>query len=331
MGKMFKVVKIKKDFISNESGQVIVIFALLMVALMGMMSLVIDEGSVYEVRRHLQTVADSAALAGAHELPESPDNAVQKAIEYAAINGVTITADNVEIESTLAANDTIVVTAIDPDAPLYFAKVLGIESASVGASAKAIIAAPEELGGVVPFGVPEEDWVPGEEYILKAGAPGHGGHGNFNALALDWRGANEYRENVKEGASTLYKVGDIVETEPGNMAGPTKQGVNARVSNYENYTFDSFGNLTYALPAPPGGYGLLNSDSQFVMVPIIPELKDAFGRYEVEITGFAPFIITSVTGNVEVHGTFLDKALIVTEGSITSVDSGIIRVIRLID
>ena len=96
---MFKVVKIKKNFISNESGQVIVIFALLIVALMGMMALVIDEGSVYEVRRHLQTVADSAALAGAHELPESPDNAVQKAIEYAAINGVTITADNVEIES----------------------------------------------------------------------------------------------------------------------------------------------------------------------------------------------------------------------------------------
>ena len=327
---MFKVVKIKKNFISNESGQVIVIFALLIVALMGMMALVIDEGSVYEVRRHLQTVADSAALAGAHELPESPDNAVQKAIEYAAINGVTITADNVEIESTLAANDTIVVTAIDPDAPLYFAKVLGIESASVGARAKAIIAAPEELGGIVPFGVPEEDWIPGEPYILKAGPPG--GDGNFNALALDWStGANEYVENIKEGASTIYKVGDIVETEPGNMAGPTKQGVNARVSNYENYTFDSFDSLTYALPAPPGGYGLLNSESQFVMVPIIPELKDAFGRYEVEITGFAPFIITSVTGNVEVHGTFLDKALIVTEGSITSVDSGIIRVIRLIE
>jgi len=322
--------KIKKDFIGNESGQVIVIFALLIVALMGMMALVIDEGSVYEVRRHLQTVADSAALAGAHELPESPDNAVQKAIEYAAINGVTITADNVEIESTLAANDTIVVTAIDPDAPLYFVKVLGIESASVGASAKAIIAAPEDLGGIVPFGVPEEDWIPGEPYILKAGPPG--GDGNFNALALDWStGSNEYRENVKEGASTLYKVGDIIETEPGNMAGPTKQGVNARVSNYENYIFDSFGNLTYALPSPPGGYGLLNSDSQFVMVPIIPELKDAFGRYEVEITGFAPFIITSVTGNVEVHGTFLDKALIVTEGSIIAVDSGVIRVIRLIE
>jgi hypothetical protein len=329
MSKMVKLFKIKKFFISNESGQVIVIFALLIVALVGMMALVIDEGSVYEVRRHLQTVADSAALAGAHELPESPDNAVQKAIEYAAINGVTITASNVEIESTLAANDTIVVTAIDPDAPLYFAKVLGIESASVGARAKAIIAAPEELGGVVPFGVPEEDWVPGEEYILKAGPPG--GDGNFNALALDWTGANEYRENIKEGASTLYKVGDIVETEPGNMAGPTKQGVNARVSNYENYTFDGFDNLTYELPAPPGGYGLLNSDSQFVMIPIIPELKDAFGRYEVEITGFAPFIITSVTGNLEVHGTFLDKALIVTEGSIAPVDSGIIRVIRLID
>jgi len=325
---MFKVVKIKKDFINNESGQVIVIFALLIVALMGMMALVIDEGSVYEVRRHLQTVADSAALAGVHELPESPDNAVQKAIEYAAINGVTITAGNVEIESTLAANDTIIVTAIDPDAPLYFAGVLGTESASVGAKSKAIIAAPEELGGVVPFGVPEEDWTPGEEYILKAGPPS--GDGNFNALALDWStGANEYRENIKEGASTPYKIGDIVETEPGNMAGPTKQGVNARVSNYENYTFDSFDSLTEELPE--GGYRLLVPDSQFVMVPIIPELKDAFGRYEVEITGFAPFIITSVTGNVEVHGTFLDSALIVTEGSVIPVDSGIIRVIRLID
>ncbi|MBL7060640.1 MAG: Tad domain-containing protein [Actinobacteria bacterium] len=327
--------KIKKDFISNESGQVIVIFAILMVSLIGMMALVIDVGSVYEVRRHLQTVADSAALAGAHELPESPANAVQKAIEYAAINGITITADNVEIESTLATDDTIVVTVIDPDAPLYFAKVLGIESASVGARAKAIIAVPKELGGLVPFGFPEEDWVPGEEYILKTGAPAHGGHGNFNALALDEStGGNEYRDKIVEGASTLYEIGDIVETEPGNMAGPTKQGVNERVYNCDNTFWDDFDYLTNPFPSPPEepeGYELAKSDSQYIIIPIIPELKDAFGRYEVEIIGFAPFIITSLQGNVEVYGYFLDKALMVNSGPINPVDSGIIRVIRLIE
>ncbi|GAI08001.1 unnamed protein product, partial [marine sediment metagenome] len=136
---MFKrrIIKIKR--FKSEDGVVTIIVALSVVALMMVTALTIDVGSLYEERRHLQTVADSAALAGVQQLPEDVDGAIEKAIEYASKCGVNINSDDVEVSFTLAENDTITVNAINPNAPLYFARVIGMSETQVVASATAIV------------------------------------------------------------------------------------------------------------------------------------------------------------------------------------------------
>jgi hypothetical protein len=339
-----------KKILGNEKGAVAIIIAVGLVALMLAVAMTIDVGSLFEERRLLQTVADSAALAGAQELPENPDEAIQKAIDYANNNyGENVDSIDVEISSTLATNDTITVTILNPDAPLYFARVTGKDSTPVGASAKAIIASPEVVSDIVPWGIPQEDISTTGDSVLKwgSGPDGHSYSGNFQALGIDKPGGNEYRENIEEGAETDLKCrtydasgnmfpGDMVDTETGNLVGPTIQGAESRIYDYPNNLLDGFDDLvgSYA-----GGNCLLVPDSQFIIVPVIESLVDAEGHSEVEILNFACFIITGIEdmhgdaefGNgVAIVGRFLDMALVNTNGSIIAVGSNSLRVIRLI-
>jgi len=52
----------------NEDGQVLVLYALMIMALVGLAGLVIDLGIIFVERQELQTIADGAALAGAMNL-----------------------------------------------------------------------------------------------------------------------------------------------------------------------------------------------------------------------------------------------------------------------
>ena len=70
----------------DDSGQAFVFIAAILTALVGMAALVIDVGSWYQADRRLQTAADAAALAGAHELPESQSDARSVAEQYAQLN-----------------------------------------------------------------------------------------------------------------------------------------------------------------------------------------------------------------------------------------------------
>jgi hypothetical protein len=72
--------------VSEESGQFLILFALMLVVVMLFVVLTIDVGMLYVERRNGQNVIDSAALAGAQELPDM-DAARAKAREYAILNG----------------------------------------------------------------------------------------------------------------------------------------------------------------------------------------------------------------------------------------------------
>jgi len=340
----------KIERFKSENGVVAVIVALSIVAIMMVTALTIDVGSLYEERRYLQTVADSAALAGVQELPENVDGAIEKAIEYASECGFNIDYSDVEVSSTLAENDTITVNAINPNAPLYFARVIGLSETQVVASATAIVASPEEHVGVVPWGVPQDIWEPGEEVVLKYGSGQKGQKdqelppGNFQPLTIDSPGGQEYKYNIIDGAETPLFIGDMVETLTGNKVGETTKGVNERVYEQHNTLLDEFLALAeeYIDPVYGLGYKLIVPDSQFIIVPIIPKLEDLEGLHghsEVEILAFSPFIITGINDmhdpvyghGISITGTFLSQALVITEGGIIPVQSGGIRVVRLID
>jgi len=319
--------------LKETKGQVAVITAILIVVLVGMAAYAIDVGSLYQEKRHLQTVADAAALAGAQELPERTDLAVQVAIDYAASHGVEITADDISITDTYTSNDTIIVTPVNPDKDTYFAGVLGFSSVEVAAQATALVGQPVGLSDLVPWGARIEegmdwkDWLQGgEEMILKFGSKDPN-EGNFYALDLDGHhggGSSEYTDRIVNGYQGYLEVGDIILTETGNMA-TTVSATNERVGD----TWYSFEDLvTYE----GGVVKLARNTGQFVMIPVIYELENPSGQEYVEILGFAPFILTEISGKsgqAEIVGKLLDQALIVTEGSVTAVEEKGFRVIRL--
>ncbi|MHB1417296.1 MAG: pilus assembly protein TadG-related protein [Chloroflexota bacterium] len=58
----------RRDLIAAERGQALVIFALAVTVLLGAVALAVDAGQSYATKRHLQNVADQAALVGGQSL-----------------------------------------------------------------------------------------------------------------------------------------------------------------------------------------------------------------------------------------------------------------------
>jgi hypothetical protein len=137
----------------SESGQVIVFFAFILMAMVGMAALVIDVGSWYRADRHLQTAADAAALAGAQELPTKPSTAVTVAMDFGTVrNGSGLAA--LSVNPTIPRSDTIHVSAT-AKAPGIFARAISAayNEVIVKAEAEAQVFAPLSLKNVAPIAV----------------------------------------------------------------------------------------------------------------------------------------------------------------------------------
>ena len=340
-----------KRNVLNERGQVAVIAALLIVSLVGMAALVIDVGSIYEERRSTQTVADAAALAGAQDLPEDPEQAIQTAIIYADLNGVSISEDNIQISDSEygVQNDTITVTPTDVDAPLFFAKVLNVNSATVNATATAIAGGPKSMTGLMPWTIPvapyggEENIISGVTYALKLGAgpleepeeeipiPPDQIGGQYQGMAFDGPGAAEYKENIINGCEQEIVVGQWYPTQTGDVSGPTKQGTNTRISGDSHFFYDG-----EIIGVDEDGKFFVKDGScpRVVYIPLISEMVSP--SQDVQIIKFAIFFIEELRWNDPVYGNgptvlgrFVDYSIAVTSGDIIGYTGGI-KVIRLV-
>ncbi len=265
----------KKRFnvlVTDEKGGVIIIVAAAMVFLFGLTAMVTDVGSIAYARRRMVTAADAAALAGAQELVSNPALAGTKALEYASKNG----ADPEKVTVTVSGNNCEITVSAGQVVDFSFAKVLGFQSTSVSARAKAAIKPARAATGIVPFIVPMpppgEDYSYGEEVLLKVAKWQNGaiGSGNFGAIALGGKGANNYRNNIKYGYQGVVSIGDYVETEPGNMSGPTNDGIKYR----------------------------LDHNGSIVIIPLYDSsATDISGRDMIQVAAFACFEITGVEGS----------------------------------
>ena len=280
----------------NEKGSVIIIVACAMVLMLGIAALVIDVGVLYYNKVALSNAADAAALAGVQELPKDHGKAVETAEAYAVSNGV----ETSRVAAEVLTDGRSIQVATSRVVPLGFAKILGFSSTKVTANAKASVGSTRGLWGAAPFGVVEDSFVFGNVYTMKY-SPSNSeetGPGNFGALALGVRGADNYVNNIMYGYQGRLEVGDeiptILETEPGNMAGPTRTGVNFRIaecSHEPKCTYDRF----------------VKGCPRVILVPIIDSL-DVTGRNGVILTGFAAFLVEAVggVGNVcQVTGRFI--------------------------
>ncbi len=302
---------IVRDIFSGRKGSVLIIVAVALVALLGIAALVVDAGLLYYTKVFLSNAADAAALAGVQELWKDQDVAVAIAKTYAESNGVD---EGGVIAEILPDGRTIKVTT-SKTVSLVFARVLGFSSTDVKASAKARVGTAKSAKNVVPFGVVWGDFEFGEKKTLKVSAGDASVvRGNFGALALGGKeeeGGDAFRDNIKKGYEGILKVGDevptLIWTKPGNMSGPTCDGVNYRLSQC---THDPPCTIEHFVRGCP----------RIVIVPVVRTFEHVHGRGEVELLGFAAFILEGVAGSgneAYVTGWFIEWA---TEGDLGNKD-----------
>jgi Flp pilus assembly protein TadG len=138
----------------NERGQILVVFVLAMVAIIGMVGLAIDGGSAYAQRRDQQTATDLAALAAANDylLTNNASQASTRALTIAALNNFTdgsgSTAVDVDIETD---NGIGVAVTIQSSHRNSFLGAIGMATWNITTSATTVAGFPDTAGGAGPF------------------------------------------------------------------------------------------------------------------------------------------------------------------------------------
>jgi len=138
-----------------DRGQTMGVVAVAITALIAMTGFVTDVGAWFRADRHLQSVADAAALAGAQELPEDPGKATGKATLYIVKNSGPST-KTITFSTATLTNDTITVK-LSEQAPGFFSRVFSIDSVTVGAQASARVAKAGSVRWVAPIVVNQKN------------------------------------------------------------------------------------------------------------------------------------------------------------------------------
>ena len=248
----------------REHGQIVVLAALLMTAMLGFTAVAVDVGFYMRNLRDGQNDIDAAVLAGAQELLDDPTNtaaAVDRAEEWAIRNGVDVEEDLECCTFSDRNNDGEIDTIsgrIERSSDTLFARVLGLESLPVERESTARVVHAQGAT-VCPWGLvgDESDTdpsdgsylgvVPGEVYALKV-TTGLQTEGNFRVIDLGQSGADGYQALIEAGCTAegvrVWSEGDqiLTDTKPGNMGNPTRKALN----NYYEYelsdgTSDSLG------------------------------------------------------------------------------------------
>lgn len=135
----------------DERGVALILVALGLTAFLGVAALALDMGMLYTARTESQRVADGAALAGASQFIENPNDPAleslvrEEAKAYAAMNhvrGAPVTLEDTDIEVWLA-DDSVKVTVrhieghANGSIATYFARVLGFDIGEVITNATA--------------------------------------------------------------------------------------------------------------------------------------------------------------------------------------------------
>lgn len=277
-----------KRVFSDEGGNIAIIVALSMVAMLGTVAMVTDVGSTYMAKDKLINALDAGALAGAENLFQGQAAVTQAAQTYVANNGesvdqvvVNLTADTVDLYRTIQI-------------PFYFAKVLGFTGITYQAHVQAAAGTLVSGTGFVPIGVQEQTFQFGQEYTLSDGA-GEGEDGNYGFLALGGNGACVFEQNLMYGYSGTLTVGEQVETEPGVMKGPVEDAINYRL------------NL-----APDAEFATANDQSPRVMLLPVIDSTGENGKSTVTIVGFAAFFLDGLQnsgGHQEIIGRFMQMVV----------------------
>ncbi len=321
----------------NEKGFVIVTTALLLVVLLGFGALAVDVGLLYSGRSSAQRAADAAALAAAFTFVSNPSapqpsTAYDQAMSAAMINnilGTPITAPEVTVTIDVANERATVEITHTEDT--FFARVLGRNSVDLTVQAVAetsidavatfcakpwfvpntvvselsacdACAAGEILVENVEVTAYAEPKI-GMSFSVKPQNPQSAMQpGQFYAVRMaDSAGGNDYRTNIATCSQDVITCQQTYTLEPGNMIGPTIQGVNDLTGTPpDTYMgigeyMDSVGNMS-------------DTSRSLIIAPLwetcnldgfCPDntLPDGGATASISVAGFALIFIDGVQGN----------------------------------
>ncbi|MBN1248707.1 MAG: hypothetical protein JXC32_13695 [Anaerolineae bacterium] len=165
-------------------GQVLVIVALGLLALLAFVALAIDIGGVYQERRAMQNAADAGALAGAREMCQgTATTAIEKqAAAWAVAWDYTVNrnrAAGAQITVTVPTTVTVVATHTFDT---YFAGLLGFDEIPVAADATAVCGESEAVGDLWPVAFDVDRWRPVSN-TLECGD-----------IVIIWQGDSEFEQ-----------------------------------------------------------------------------------------------------------------------------------------
>jgi len=302
--------------IKSEKGSALIFAALVMASMLGFSALAIDTGMILTADHQLQNAVDAAALAGASGLLINKSSATNRAIavgglnqcinQPVVINGANVsypTANRIRVQANRQVN-------------LFIAPILGVNTSNVNAAALAELGALSETKKLKPWCIPFENWCVGSQVVLKTGSICPLPPTPSFYYAVDYPpinkgtpvpGANAYRDYIKFSYPGEVAIGDVLQVEPGNMKGPTQQGVNYLISQDPGASWDN--SLQAVVNSNFPGF----SSPRILKVPFFDINNPPHpGREEVTVAGLGAFFLESVTSQGNVIGRFIK---ITTEGT----------------
>jgi len=293
----------------GERGSTLVFTAIVMGLILVVSAIAIDVGVIGAAKSQLQNAMDVSALAGASGLFDGQAEATQLAITFAGLNecmneGVNITAANVSFPDSnkVRVEDTHPIG-------LFFARVIGMDSTDIHATATAAIGKLSGTGQVKPWAIPDFDYVLGDVVLLKSGSSDPPSATSSFFYCVDFppinkgtplTGANLYADNIINGSDGLIEIGDQLQVEPGNMMGPTKSSVAELIAMDPNATWntstDRIDNSWFPEFSSPRVCKISMYDPNFP-----PET----GRNYVTVIRLGAFFLEEVKPNGDVLGRFI--------------------------
>jgi hypothetical protein len=284
------MIQFLKKLIKEENGNTMILAALSLIGLLGMAGLAIDGGLIYMTKSELQKVANAAVLSGAQELTGREDDVDKIVNDILTAHQETAALQNMQI--TMGKKLSIDLTK---PVKLTFVRLFGFDDVDVKVHSGASLGIMGRTVGAAPLGINDNIILEyNKTYQLKVDSSGVES-GNFGILALGGPGARTYEENLRYGYQNELKIGDVIDTQTGNIAGKTRTVVQDLVNG-----------CSYI----PGG-DIPRNCSRIILIPVYkPYDAEQKQLKSVQITGFAYFLITDPMSqnDTSITGMFIKRA-----------------------
>jgi Flp pilus assembly protein TadG len=212
----------------QEKGSVLILTVLFLPVIFAFAAFAVDGGLLYLAKNQLQAAADASALAGGSALVVSNDEneANNLAVQYAHLNKclnqpvtqitVTVNYPRVTVDASCTVN-------------MFFARLLGINTATLNAHSISEVGESNGIRGMEPFVIPNLPYTFGQRVVLK---PGTAYNPSFYGM-VKLPGGGKLDENIANPPTDyIMRDGDQLEVEKvtGNKVGLVRKGVNAIIA-----------------------------------------------------------------------------------------------------